>query len=73
MFKCFNLETGTLVAIKQVSLDRISRQHKDSIKTEIDMLKNYVHPKIVKYLDVISEDADYLNIVLEYVENGSLE
>ena len=53
MFKCFNLETGTLVAIKQVSLDRIPEERKDSIKTEIDMLKNYSHPKIVKYLDCI--------------------
>jgi serine/threonine protein kinase len=39
---------------------------------EINLLKKLEHPKIVKYFDSILTD-DYLNIVLEYVENGSLD
>ena len=40
--------------------------------TEINLLKNLEHPKIVKYIDSIQTE-DHLNIVLEYVENGSLD
>ena len=59
-----------MVAIKQVRLERL--ENKDSIKTEINVLKGLSHPRIVKYIDCISID-EYLNIVLEYVENGSLD
>jgi hypothetical protein len=38
---------------------------------EIRLLQNLDHGNIVKYLDSIRSD-DYLNIILEYVENGSL-
>ena len=38
---------------------------------EIRLLQNLDHPNIVKYLDSIRSD-DYLNIILEFVENGSL-
>ena len=40
--------------------------------TEINLLKKLEHPKIVKYIDSIQTE-DHLNIVLEYVENGSLD
>ena len=66
------MQNGSLVAIKQVSLDQIKEDRKGSIKTEINLLKNIEHPKIVKYLDCIQTD-EYLNIVLEYMENGSLD
>ncbi len=38
---------------------------------EIRLLQNLAHPNIVKYLDSIRSDG-YLNIILEFVENGSL-
>lgn len=38
---------------------------------EIRLLQNLAHPNIVKYLDSIRSD-DYLNIILEFVENGAL-
>lgn len=38
---------------------------------EIRLLQNLDHPNIVKYLDSIRSD-EYLNIILEFVENGSL-
>ena len=39
---------------------------------EINLLKNLEHPKIVKYYDSIQTEDD-LNIILEFVENGSLD
>ena len=38
---------------------------------EVNLVKSLSHPSIVKYEDVLRDD-DYLNIVLEWVENGSL-
>ena len=49
---------------------------------EINLLKKLEHPNIVKYIGkfyllIISLDSiytdDYLSIILEYVENGSLD
>ena len=65
-------ETGSLVAIKSISLTSIRKDKKDSIKTEISLLKNLEHPKIVKYYDSIQTEDD-LNIILEFIENGSLD
>ena len=61
-----------MVAIKQVSLIRIKEDKKGSIQTEIGLLKKMQHEAIVKYIDSIYTD-DHLNIVMEYVENGSLD
>ena len=38
---------------------------------EIHLLKKLKHPNIVKYIDTIRSETA-LNIVIEYVENGSL-
>lgn len=40
-------------------------------QSEITLLKKLRHPNIVKYVDSFP-DGDFLDIVLEYVENGSL-
>jgi serine/threonine protein kinase len=42
------------------------------LKQEINLLKKLEHPKIVKYIDSIYTE-DHLNIILEYIENGSLD
>lgn len=72
MYKGLNRQNGQLVAIKQVSLDNIKEDLKGSVKNEIRLLKDFEHDKIVKYLDCIQSE-EHLNIVLEYVENGSLD
>ena len=72
MYKGLNRQNGQLVAIKQVSLDNIKEDLKGSVKNEIRLLKDCEHDKIVKYLDCIQSE-EHLNIVLEYVENGSLD
>jgi len=53
-------------------LGHIKEDRKGSLMTEINLLKNLEHRKIVKYIDSIQTE-DHLNIVLEYVENGSLD
>lgn len=42
------------------------------LSNEVALLKSLVHPSIVKYEGLVRSEH-YLNIILEYVENGSLE
>ena len=75
VFKAFNSQTGELVAIKHIKLSSLHQnletRKKKSFKTEIKFLKFLNHPNIVKLLD-FTEDSYYLNLILEYMENGSL-
>ncbi len=65
-------ETAETVAIKQIDLHNISQEFIKSIETEINLLKCLDHPNIVKYKDFIRTKT-HINIILEYVENGSLQ
>jgi serine/threonine protein kinase len=71
VYKAINIKTGASVAIKQVSLPAINSDALKSIHKEIQLLSKLNHLNIVKYIDSISTDTN-LNIVLEYVESGSL-
>jgi len=59
------------VAIKQIDLYSISNENISSIEGEINLLKNLDHLNIVKYIECIRTKT-HINLVLEYVENGSL-
>ncbi|KAG4105456.1 hypothetical protein H8356DRAFT_1027706 [Neocallimastix lanati (nom. inval.)] len=72
VYRALNLENGEVVAIKQLKLNKISKSELDVIMTEIDLLKKLKHPNIVKYYGFI-KTKDFLNIILEYCENGSLQ
>ena len=71
VYKGLNTKTGEHVAIKQVALRNIKEEHKSAILMEINLLKKLDHPNIVKYIDSVYTDF-YLNIILEYIECGSL-
>mmetsp|Transcript_36161 Transcript_36161/g.47691 ORF Transcript_36161/g.47691 Transcript_36161/m.47691 type:complete len:1189 (+) Transcript_36161:175-3741(+) len=71
VFNALNMETGDFVAVKRVSLENIEQESMSQLQMEIELLKKLHHPNIVKYIDTIKTD-DYLHIVLEYMENGSL-
>ena len=59
------------MAIKQIDLYTISNENISSIEGEINLLKNLDHPNIVKYIECIRTKS-HINLILEYVENGSL-
>lgn len=71
VYKGLNTENAKIVAIKQVSISNISEEQLSSIHMEIHLLKKLSHENIVRYIDSISTEK-HLNIVLEYVETGSL-
>lgn len=71
VYRGLNVKTGATVAVKRVGLHGIPKEELEGIEMEINLLKNLSHPNIVKYIDAIRSD-EYLNIVLEFVENGAL-
>ncbi|KAJ5071692.1 mtk1/mekk4 [Anaeramoeba ignava] len=72
VYKGFNISTGEFVAIKRISLTKIPKDELKSTMMEIDLLMKLHHENIVKYIG-FSKSREYLNIVLEYIENGSLQ
>eukprot|EP01112_Ceratiomyxa_fruticulosa_P016244 TRINITY_DN4878_c0_g1_i1.p1 TRINITY_DN4878_c0_g1~~TRINITY_DN4878_c0_g1_i1.p1 ORF type:complete len:588 (-),score=164.58 TRINITY_DN4878_c0_g1_i1:221-1984(-) len=69
-----NLDTGELIAIKQINLvGDILQKEKDieSFKKEVAVMKHLRHDNIVRYLGT-SIDDENLNIFLEYVPGGSI-
>ncbi|KAI9204989.1 uncharacterized protein BJ171DRAFT_598587 [Polychytrium aggregatum] len=67
-----NVETGEVVAIKQLKLNALSKHELALIMMEIDLLKELQHPKIVRYIGFF-KTKEHLNIIMEYCENGSLQ
>ena len=65
-------KTKQKVAIKIINKDSIiSVEDKELVKIEIGILKLCHHPNIVRLLDHL-ENLDYIYIVTEYIEGGTL-
>ncbi|KAI8981903.1 kinase-like domain-containing protein, partial [Mycotypha africana] len=62
---------GKTVAIKRISLQKARSTDIQDTLQEASLLSSLMHPNIVKYEGFI-KTHEHLNIVLEYVENGSL-
>eukprot|EP00850_Spirogloea_muscicola_P016230 SM000130S27117 [mRNA] locus=s130:206092:211730:- [translate_table: standard] len=72
-----NLESGELIAVKQVLIavnsttkERAQEQARD-LEEEVAVLRNLSHPNIVRYLGTDREE-EALNIFLEFVPGGSI-
>ena len=70
VFKAIDVKTGTTVAVKLIKI--VNGKIPDEDRNEIKLLKRVKHPNIVKYLDDLITN-DYLCIVTEYLESGSLQ
>ena len=65
-------KTQQKVAVKIINKDSIkSIEDKELVKVEIGILKLCHHPNVVRLLDHI-ENLDYIFIVTEYIEGGTL-
>eukprot|EP01094_Clydonella_sp_ATCC50884_P002136 TRINITY_DN11643_c0_g1_i1.p1 TRINITY_DN11643_c0_g1~~TRINITY_DN11643_c0_g1_i1.p1 ORF type:complete len:1085 (-),score=383.55 TRINITY_DN11643_c0_g1_i1:312-3566(-) len=71
VYQGVDITTGTFVAIKQMKRQNLPKDQLASMMGEIDLLKKLNHPNIVKYIGY-SETREFLCIILEYVESGSL-
>ncbi|KAI7848084.1 kinase-like domain-containing protein, partial [Circinella umbellata] len=70
--RALNLNTGQMVAIKRIKLDPSKIDAIEDVMQEAQILRTLSHPNIVKYEGFIQTTNHCMNIVLEYVENGSL-
>ncbi|RKP04383.1 kinase-like domain-containing protein, partial [Thamnocephalis sphaerospora] len=71
VYRALNLETGQMVAIKRVYILDKDEKEVESLMQEVALLEKLAHHNVVKYEGFIKGDG-FLNIVLEYIENGSL-
>lgn len=71
VYKGMNLDTGELLAVKQICLSDGADGEVTVLRKEIDVMHNLNHPNIVRYVGT-SISSRYLFIVLEYVPGGSV-
>jgi hypothetical protein len=67
-----NVESGELMAVKQMAIDEFATKTLSSLQNEIYFLRSLRHPNIVKYIDTEITPTS-LSIFLEYVPGGSLK
>ena len=67
--KCQNRVTREFFAIKTIRKAKVSRL--ETLKREIEILKNMDHPNIIKLSDVY-EDEKYLHLVTELCLGGEV-
>ncbi|CAD7923185.1 unnamed protein product [Amoebophrya sp. A25] len=77
-FRAFDVSTGQMLAVKEISLQDATEETRLSLQQELDSYKNLKHPSIVSYLghevlrDHQTSDSSSLYIYLEYMAGGSL-
>ncbi|CAG8446209.1 8918_t:CDS:2 [Funneliformis mosseae] len=71
VYRALNLGTGQMAAVKRIKLEGKSPDEIEQLMQEVELLKSLSHPSVVKYESFIMT-TDHINIILEYVENGSL-
>ncbi|KAG1172947.1 hypothetical protein G6F70_007954 [Rhizopus microsporus] len=69
VYRALDLATGEIVAVKRVKLEE--EELYQEIMKEVNILKTLSHANVIKYIGFIRSE-EYINIVLEYAENGSL-
>ncbi|GAN01455.1 conserved hypothetical protein [Mucor ambiguus] len=71
VFRALDLMSGKTVAVKQINLKDARKADIEDMMQEASLLSSLTHGNIVKYEGFI-QTQEHVNIVLEYVENGSL-
>jgi serine/threonine protein kinase len=60
------------MAVKQIAIDDVSTKELSSLENEINLLRSFRHPNIVRYIGTEVTPLA-LSIFLEYVPGGSLK
>ena len=75
MYLGLNIDSGELMAVKHMnySLENMSRKELASLENEINILRSFRHPNIVRYIGTELSDDNTLCIFLEYIPGGSVK
>jgi len=71
VFVGLNVNTGDLLAVKQINFDNITREELQAIEQEILLLQKLRHDHIVSYIAIDITDTN-LNILMEFCPGGSV-
>ncbi|KAJ2725718.1 Protein kinase of the Mitotic Exit Network [Coemansia sp. Benny D115] len=71
VYRALDLETGQMVAVKQIPLQNQDADDMDDVMQEVELLKSLSSARIVRYLGFVKTET-HLSLVMEFVENGSL-
>jgi len=71
--KGFWTQEGTQVAIKRVSRKKLTPEENKAIQAEVNLFKSLHNKYVVSYIEAVESDPEYLDIVMEFVEGGSLD
>lgn len=73
VYKGIGRKEGRYVAVKRVDRSVLRTEEETQLQEEISLLRNLNDPYIVKYVEAVGDHASpHLDIVMEYVEGGSL-
>lgn len=64
-------QTNIKVAVKIITKSKLKPKEYELIRSELDIMKLFHHPKLVKLLDHF-ENNEYIYIVMEYLSGGDL-
>ena len=75
VFLGLNLQTGSLMAVKEVHYAKEHQQSIDELSKEINLMRSLSHTNIVRYLGSVRENAADCTILIftEWVPGGSIE
>lgn len=76
VYKCLD-KYANVRCVKRIKLiqttDIAGDAHFELIQQEIYLLQNLIHPRIIRfYSSFLSNDCDYIHIIMEYAPHGSL-
>ena len=64
--------TGQLWVIKKVNLNELAYEERVTAREEAKILEVLNHPNIIKFKDVFKDNNLFLNLVMEYADDGEL-
>ena len=64
--------TGQLWVIKKVDLNDLEYEDRVKARDEAKILEVLNHPNIIKFKDVFKDNSMFLNLVMEYADDGEL-
>merc|ERR1719225_1989933 len=69
--------TGTLMAVKQIQLNRVHDEDEKArlemlLQQEVHLMSVVNHPNLVRFYGAVQEDAQMLNIFVEWMPGGSV-
>ena len=69
--KAIDRTSGHIVAIKQIPKEHLPQEQHDLISNEKRVLSGLRHPNVIGFRDFVEKQKS-LNLVLEYMEGGSI-